>query len=92
MNTLNDNDAYLAALDGRDPGVDIEIANAKGEFIFLIDRSGSMYDDRIAKAKESLMFFLKSLPPDSYFNVASFGSEFYLLDFEKSIRTTEKSL
>ena len=33
----------------------------KGNYIFLIDRSGSMYGNRINMAKQSLIYFLKSL-------------------------------
>ena len=48
------------------------------EFIFLIDRSGSMYwgEKPIKTAKEALKLFLHSLPDGSYFNVVSFGSHF----------------
>ncbi|XP_052281441.1 von Willebrand factor A domain-containing protein 5A-like isoform X2 [Dreissena polymorpha] len=62
-----------------------------GEYIFIIDRSGSMNGDRIKNAKEALLLFLKSLPPSCHFNVVSFGSEFSCL-FDGSEPYTEKSL
>lgn len=61
------------------PIKDINMMTATGEFLFLLDRSGSMSGDRIEMAKEALIFALKSLPPKSYFNVISFGSKFYPL-------------
>uniref|UniRef100_A0A673IVP5 VIT domain-containing protein n=1 Tax=Sinocyclocheilus rhinocerous TaxID=307959 RepID=A0A673IVP5_9TELE len=56
-----------------------------GEFIFLIDRSGSMgsmmhhekgAQMRIESAKDTLLLLLKSLPMGCYFNIYGFGSRF----------------
>ncbi|XP_062620555.1 von Willebrand factor A domain-containing protein 5A-like [Saccostrea cucullata] len=61
------------------------------EFVFIIDRSGSMHGDRINKAKEALLLLLKSLPVDCLFNVVSFGSVFSFL-FPKSQQYNEENL
>lgn len=53
---------------------DPEFAN--GKYIFLLDRSGSMSGTRIEVAKEALCLFLRSIPPNSRFNVVSFGDRF----------------
>ena len=72
-----------------------EIANPinedmKGNFIFLIDRSGSMYGGRIQMAKQSLIYFLKSLQENgSKFNIISFGSKFKSLCNENKLVNDE---
>lgn len=63
----------------------------KGEFIFLIDRSGSMYGKRIETAKDSLIFFIKSLPADSYFNIVSFGSDYEFM-FPESCKYDDQTI
>ncbi|XP_076104568.1 von Willebrand factor A domain-containing protein 5A-like isoform X1 [Mytilus galloprovincialis] len=65
--------------------------NSKREFIFVIDRSGSMHGDRMAKSKETLLLLLKSLPMDCLFNVVSFGSNHTFL-FKKSEEYNERTL
>lgn len=53
------------------------MSNCRGEFVFILDRSGSMDGSRIENARNALIFFLKSLPIDSIFNVISFGDHHY---------------
>ncbi len=45
-------------------------------FIFLIDQSGSMSGQPIKLVYESLLFFLQSLPKNSYFQLIGFGTDF----------------
>ena len=53
-----------------------ELMEVPGEFIFVIDRSGSMDGHRMELAKEALSLFVHSLPDGCKFNVYSFGSIF----------------
>lgn len=48
--------------------------SAKGEVVFLVDRSGSMEGTSIAEAKNALQLCLRSLAPGLLFNVVGFGS------------------
>ncbi len=63
----------------------------RGEYVFLLDRSGSMSGQAIEKAKEALILFLKSLPIDTYFQVVSFGSEDQKL-FDTSQKNSNESI
>ncbi|KAJ7682855.1 von Willebrand factor type A domain-containing protein [Mycena rosella] len=49
---------------------------ARQEFVFLVDRSGSMEGGRIAAARKALVVMLRSLPhKDSLFQIISFGND-----------------
>ncbi|XP_077334227.1 von Willebrand factor A domain-containing protein 5A-like isoform X3 [Lithobates pipiens] len=71
-----------------------------GEFIFLVDRSGSMEcsmnsepnaPQRIHSARETLILLLKSLPLGCYFNIYGFGSHFEAF-FPESVEYTQQSM
>lgn len=63
------------------PRFDLNIRPAQ-EYIFVIDRSGSMAGNGIAIAKQSLQLLLKQLSSNSMFNIYSFGSTFYPMWFQ----------
>ncbi|XP_029803188.1 von Willebrand factor A domain-containing protein 5B1 isoform X2 [Suricata suricatta] len=62
-----------------------------GEFIFLIDRSGSMSGTNIHHVKDAMLVALKSLMPACLFNVIGFGSTFKTL-FPSSQTYSEESV
>ena len=70
----------------------IDFDDFKGNFIFLLDRSGSMYGNRILTAIKSLMFFVKSLQNNgSTFDIISFGSDYKSL-FNEFVPVNEKNI
>ncbi|XP_041954932.1 von Willebrand factor A domain-containing protein 5B1 [Alosa sapidissima] len=56
-----------------------EHMSPQGEFIFLIDRSGSMSGMNISCVKDVMVVILKSLFPACLFNIVGFGSSFKTL-------------
>ncbi|XP_077964130.1 von Willebrand factor A domain-containing protein 5A-like isoform X7 [Gasterosteus aculeatus] len=64
---------------------------SSGEFVFLLDRSGSMHGERIKNARDTLLLLLKSLPLGCYFNIYSFGSSFEHI-FPKSEEYNQKTM
>jgi hypothetical protein len=66
-------------------------SSAKKEIIFIIDRSGSMYEN-IATLKATMRLFISSFPNDetTIFNIISFGSSYKML-WEKSKTLDAKS-
>uniref|UniRef100_A0A3Q3X3M7 Uncharacterized protein n=1 Tax=Mola mola TaxID=94237 RepID=A0A3Q3X3M7_MOLML len=53
-----------------------DLRKVHGEFIFLIDRSGSMSGVNINRVKDAMVVILKSLVPGCLFNIIGFGSTF----------------
>lgn len=79
---------------------EVEASKACGEFVFLMDCSGSMRSPmgteensqiRIEAAKETLLLLLKSLPMGCYFNIYRFGSS-YEKFFPESVKYTEETI
>ncbi|KAH0515458.1 von Willebrand factor A domain-containing protein 5A [Microtus ochrogaster] len=79
---------------------EVEATKACGEFVFLMDRSGSMESPmnnqidsqlRIEAAKETLLLLLKSLPMGCYFNIYGFGSSFEKI-FPESVKYTQETM
>lgn len=93
FNSASDNDAYEAYKQNSAKNeYRISALKSRGEFIFVLDRSGSMSGNRIKMATQALVIFLKSMPPDSYFNVLSFGSKYDFMFKGKSEKYSEKAL
>jgi uncharacterized protein with von Willebrand factor type A (vWA) domain len=51
-------------------------SSQKYSFVFIVDRSGSMWGIRIELVIEALQMFMKSLPEGCTFKIISFGSNF----------------
>ena len=58
-------------------------------FIFLIEQSGSMSGSSKKLVRESLLFFLQSLPKDSYFQLIGFGSKFVKINSQPALYNKE---
>ena len=68
-----------------------ETKQAACEFVFVIDRSGSMNGSFIRSASETLVLFLKSIPPGCSFNIIGFGSSYKTL-FPSSVPYNQGNL
>lgn len=62
------------------------------EMVFVVDRSGSMAGSRINKVKDTLQFFLRSLPEGTLFNIVGFGTKFEKLFPNGSQEYNERTL
>lgn len=73
--------AYISlAPDARSDAIEErQMQKFDGQFVFLLDRSGSMSGTKINQARQSLILFAKSLPDSAKFNVVSFGSNYQFM-------------
>uniref|UniRef100_A0A673XES3 von Willebrand factor A domain-containing protein 5A-like n=1 Tax=Salmo trutta TaxID=8032 RepID=A0A673XES3_SALTR len=78
----------------------MSLMTSHGEFLFVVDRSGSMSCvmhngsgalDRIGSARDTLLLLLKSLPMGCYFNIIGFGSR-YESFFPTSVEYSQKTM
>ena len=67
------------------------INNDPSLFIFIIDQSGSMSGRPIELVKETLIFFMQSLPKNSYFQLIGFGSNVEFIN-ENPVEYTEDNV
>ena len=89
---ISANQAYDSLITAKEPAkTQHSMSTVRGEYIFLIDRSGSMSGGKMQRAKSSLLLFLKSLPTDCFFNVIGFGSKFQLM-YPESVEYSEESI
>ena len=74
------------------PKLDTEATQPPAEFIFIIDRSGSMDGSNIKHAKSTLKLLLQSLNLGCYFNIIGFGTEYKMLAKGESLEYNQESL
>jgi Ca-activated chloride channel family protein len=92
--TISREDFGLSLLTHREPGKDgyflmmlspkddwSETEYAAKDIVFVLDTSGSMNDEgKMEKAREALLFGVKSLHAEDHFNVISFAGEEHLME------------
>ncbi|KAM6932894.1 von Willebrand factor A domain-containing protein 5A-like [Xenentodon cancila] len=98
--TLMGDPIVMVSLYPEFPEAVVSSLSSCGEFVFLLDRSGSMgcptiqsnqQETRISSARDTLLLLLKSLPVGCYFNIYGFGSNFEYI-FPQSQEYSEKSM
>ena len=83
---ISDNESYIELYQK-------DIINSNPSlFIFLIDQSGSMSGTPMELVKESLFFFLQSLPKNSYYQLIGFGSKFRYISSKNPVEYNIKNV
>jgi Ca-activated chloride channel family protein len=68
-----------------------EFERSPSEFIFVVDRSGSMGDESITQARNALLLALRSMEEGDRFNIIGFGDKYQAL-FKSSMPYEQKYL
>ncbi|KAF7645523.1 hypothetical protein LDENG_00202810, partial [Lucifuga dentata] len=98
--TLMGDPAVMLSLYPEFPQAVMSSVTSCGEFLFLMDRSGSMDSPlgggesgqtRISSARDTLLLLLKSLPVGCYFNIYSFGTSYNTI-FNKSVEYNQETM
>uniref|UniRef100_A0A8C6TN32 von Willebrand factor A domain containing 5A n=1 Tax=Neogobius melanostomus TaxID=47308 RepID=A0A8C6TN32_9GOBI len=89
--TLMGDPAVMLSLYPEFPKDIMSSVSSSGEFVFLLDRSGSMEGGQIASARDTLLLLLKSLPMGCFFNIYSFGSTFEQI-FPESVEYKQETM
>ena len=84
--STNDNEDYIKLYQQN------IINNNPSLFIFCLDQSGSMSGESIKIAIKTLIFFLKSLPKNSFYHLIGFGSSFRYIHSEDPIEYTSENV
>ena len=82
---INENEDYFLKYTAND------INDNPSLYIFLIDQSGSMTGEPIKLVSESLLFFIQSLPKNSYFQLIGFGSSINYIN-QKPVEYNTKNI
>jgi len=64
--------------------------SSKQEYIFIVDRSGSMNGIKMEQTKLALLYIISNLPEGCIFNIIGFGSEFDPLFSDGSHQVSDK--
>jgi len=70
----------------------IELDDCPREFVFVVDRSGSMSGSNIEQARKAMQLFVRSLPEDCYIDIVGFGSRWTSLFNSRSAKYSNSSL
>lgn len=91
LEVVNSKDTHAAVMLSFYPTIESTNTELLMEYVFLVDRSGSMEGTRNLQTRNALQLFLRSIPVGSLFNIVGFGSSFSSL-FPESVVYNDSTL